>query len=76
MNFAKLVKQTRKNMRLTQVEFANRIKTTQSVVSKIESGKTELSAELLLNIGMRLAYDDATYGVRFGRKTFFFPFEE
>lgn len=53
-NIAKIISQTRKEQGLTQSDFAQRMNTSQSAIARIESGKQNLSLDMLFRISEAL----------------------
>lgn len=49
---------------ITQKEFANRLQTTQSVISRIENGKQNLSLDMLQKIAEALGKSDVVISFR------------
>lgn len=50
MKYAKLFIQIREELNMTQIEFAKKMKSSQSIVSKIESGISKPSTELFIRV--------------------------
>ena len=50
MNIAALVKKARRDAGLTQLELADRIGTTQSAISRLESGRVQPSVDMLQRV--------------------------
>jgi len=50
MNIGKEIKLLRKKLKMTQLVFCKRVKLTQSTLSKIENGKSDITFKTLMNI--------------------------
>lgn len=54
INIGKLIKELRERRNITQIEFAKKLKTTQSVIARIEGGEQNLTTEMISKISEAL----------------------
>ena len=64
LQFAIQVAEEREKAGITQKEFANRLQTTQSVISRIENGKQNLSLDMLQKIAEALGKSNVVISFR------------